>query len=109
MIAIVVEGDERADGLRIGNTLGHAAMIPATGGRSPRRPADHLRPAVVHRCRRTAVALAATDARPTAAFLANATLGSTTERLGPTKRVARPGRGFTEPNTLTNGQPATHR
>ena len=29
MITVVVEGDERADGLRIGNALGHAPMIPA--------------------------------------------------------------------------------
>jgi hypothetical protein len=34
-IAIVVECDERADGLRIGNALGHAAMIPARTGASP--------------------------------------------------------------------------
>ena len=34
VIAIVVEGDERADGLRIGNVLGHAGMIPGATGRS---------------------------------------------------------------------------
>jgi hypothetical protein len=36
MIAIVVEGDERADCLRIGEALGHAPMIPAAA----RRPAS---------------------------------------------------------------------
>jgi hypothetical protein len=35
VISIVVEGDERADGLRIGNALGHARMIPNAAGRSP--------------------------------------------------------------------------
>jgi hypothetical protein len=35
MIAIVVEGDERADCLRIGDALGHASMIRAAAGRPP--------------------------------------------------------------------------
>jgi hypothetical protein len=34
VVAVLVEGDERADGLRIGNALGHARMIPAAVGRS---------------------------------------------------------------------------
>jgi len=45
MIAIVVEGDERADGLRISNALGHARMIPAAAGRSVR--AGHGGPCVM--------------------------------------------------------------
>jgi hypothetical protein len=36
MIAIVVESDERAGGLRIGDALGHARMIPAAGRRFAR-------------------------------------------------------------------------
>jgi len=43
MIAIVVEGDERADGLRIDDALGHAPMIPAAAGGSP-RAGDPWRP-----------------------------------------------------------------
>jgi hypothetical protein len=34
VIAVLIEGDERADGLRIGNALGHSTMIPAAAGRS---------------------------------------------------------------------------
>jgi hypothetical protein len=54
MITIVVEGDERADGLRIGNALGHGAMIPAAGGRSSvqGRPRDE-RPLTSRRGRRS--------------------------------------------------------
>ena len=46
MIAIVVESDERADDLRIGNALGHARIIPAATGRLPRddRPLTSLGP-----------------------------------------------------------------
>jgi len=44
VITVLVEGNERADGLRIGNALGHARMIPAAVGRS-RAPGDHDRSA----------------------------------------------------------------
>lgn len=42
-------------------------------------------------------------------FLANVTLGSTGERLGPTKRVMRRRRTSAEADSLTNAQPATHK
>jgi hypothetical protein len=35
MITVVVEGDERADGLRIGDALRHAPMIPAAAEGPP--------------------------------------------------------------------------
>jgi hypothetical protein len=35
VVAILIEGDERADGLRIHDALGHPAIIPNADGRPP--------------------------------------------------------------------------
>jgi hypothetical protein len=35
MVAILIEGDERADSLRIHDALGHPTIIPNADGRPP--------------------------------------------------------------------------
>jgi len=124
MIAIVVQGDEWTDGLRIGDALGHASMIPAAARRSPRggdpsrrgraTPRRLALVTTVPRPRRAAGADASwrsvlVTSGPGAGFLADAAVGVTNERLGPTRPVRRGRRSREGQESLANGAPATRK